>query len=93
MAIVPGRNPMALIAYYLGVFSCIPCIGLLLGIPAIVLGVLGISAANRNPEVQGKGRAIAGLMLGIITTILWLGAIGLALFYGWPGVFPFSLRP
>ena len=93
MAIVPDRNPMALIAYYLGVFSFIPCLGLVLGIPAIVLGVLGISAANQNPEVQGKGHAIAGLVLGIITTVIWLGAIGLVLVSGWSGVRPFSLRP
>jgi uncharacterized membrane protein YkvI len=83
MAIIPGRNPMALVAYYLGVFSFIPCIGLALGIPAIILGILGISAANRNPEVQGKGHAITGLILGIITSLLWLSLLGLMFIVPW----------
>ncbi|MGO8690788.1 MAG: hypothetical protein ACLQLG_14285 [Thermoguttaceae bacterium] len=77
MAIIPGKNPMALLAYYLGVFSLIPCLGLVLGLPAVLLGILGISAANRNPEIQGKGHAITGLVLGLLTSILWLGLITL----------------
>src|SRR5262245_25106840 len=34
--IIPYKNPPALIGYYLGVFSLIPCVGFLLGIAAIV---------------------------------------------------------
>ena len=66
-----------ILAYYLGVFSLIPCLGLVLGLPAVLLGILGISAANRNPEIQGKGHAITGLVLGLLTSILWLGLITL----------------
>ncbi len=55
----------------------IPCLGLVLGLPAVLLGILGISAANRNPEIQGKGHAITGLALGLLTSILWLGLITL----------------
>src|ERR1051325_4995978 len=40
--VVPYRNPQALIAYYLAIFSLIPCVGLLLGAVAFVLGLLGL---------------------------------------------------
>jgi hypothetical protein len=39
--IIPYKNPSALLAYYLGVFSLIPCVGLVLGPGAFVLGFVG----------------------------------------------------
>src|ERR1700691_993745 len=36
--IIPYRNAPALIAYYLGIFSLIPCVGFVLGIAALILG-------------------------------------------------------
>ena len=35
--IIPYKNGPALMAYYLGIFSLIPCLGLVLAIPAFVL--------------------------------------------------------
>jgi hypothetical protein len=45
-------------------------LGIILGGLAIVFGVLGIKGANERPyEVGGKGMAIAGLVMGIITVV------------------------
>lgn len=58
--IVPYRNPRALIAYYLGVFSIIPG----LGIAAFVLGILGLKHAKANPEAKGVVHAWIGIIVG-----------------------------
>jgi predicted Zn finger-like uncharacterized protein len=77
--IIPYKNGRALIAYYLGVFSLIPCVGHLLGPAALVLGVLGIRYVKANPTAKGTGHAIAGIVLGSLTTLLYWG-ITLAVF-------------
>jgi hypothetical protein len=65
---IPYRNPQGLIAYYLGVFSLIPCVALLLGPAAIVLGILGLKYRKKHPSTGGGGHAIAGIVLGSLTT-------------------------
>jgi hypothetical protein len=55
--IIPYKNPPALTAYYLGVFSLIPCFGLLLAIPAFILGIIGLRKARENPGSKGKAHA------------------------------------
>jgi hypothetical protein len=62
--VVPYKNPKALIAYYLAIFSLIPCIGLLLGIAALILGILGLNAARAQPNAHGKVHAWVGIILG-----------------------------
>jgi hypothetical protein len=71
--IIPYRNAMALIAYYCGVFSLIPFLGNLLGPAALLLGILGIRYAMKNPTAKGTGHAIAGIVLGSITTLIYWG--------------------
>jgi hypothetical protein len=44
--LIPTKNSSALIAYYLGVFSIIPCLGIVLGIAAFVLGLKGLAFAK-----------------------------------------------
>jgi predicted Zn finger-like uncharacterized protein len=74
--IIPYKNARALTAYYLGVFSLIPCLGLLLGPAALILGILGIRYVKANPAAKGTGHAIAGIVLGSLTTLLnWGGAL------------------
>ena len=46
-----------------------------MGIAAIILGILGLKAANRNPAAKGKVHAIVGLVLGSIFTLVWLGVL------------------
>jgi len=67
--LIPYRNGMALAAYYVGVFSLIPCVGLILGPMGIIFGIVGLRRVNRNPEVKGTGHAIAGIVLGGIATL------------------------
>lgn len=62
--VIPYKNPMALMAYYCGVFSLIPGLGLILGPIAAILGILGLKAKSKNPKVKGTGHAIAGIVLG-----------------------------
>jgi len=53
------------------VFGFIPglgVIGLICGVVAIILGVVGKNAIDRsNGELNGRGMATAGIVLGIIT--------------------------
>jgi hypothetical protein len=81
-ALIPYKNPKALIAYYTGVFSLIPFLGLLLGPVALVFGILGKRYANANPRAKGGGHAIAGIVLGALTTIgNWGVLIGLLILW------------
>jgi len=67
--LIPHRNPYALWAYYLGVFSLIPCLGLPLGIVALVLGIKGLKFARQNPDTQGKVHAWIGIVLGSLCAL------------------------
>lgn len=67
--LIPYKNRQALLAYYFGVFALIPCLGIPLGIVAIVLGVRGLKFANLHPEARGKAHALTGIILGSICTL------------------------
>jgi hypothetical protein len=73
--VIPYKNPKALIAYYLGVFSLIPCVGLLLGPAAIVLGILGLLHVKKHPTNGGTAHALVGLIVGSLVTVLHIIAI------------------
>jgi hypothetical protein len=73
--IIPYKNPMGLIAYYLGVFSFIPCVGLLLGPAALILGILGVRASKANSRAGGTGHAISGIVMGALTSLLNYGVV------------------
>ncbi len=85
--LIPYKNPKALLAYYLGIFSLLPLVGLVLGIAAIVLGIQGLKEAKRHPEVRGQVHACIGIVMGSVCTLLWalvlgMGVIGIV-FSGW----------
>lgn len=81
-AYAPGMSPYgpsteknALGGWALGRgIASLACCGLLTGIPAMVLGFLGIQAANEG-RASNKGMAIAGLIMGVLsivwTVIVW----------------------
>jgi hypothetical protein len=73
--VIPYKNPHALIAYYLGIFSLITCFGLLLAIPAFILGIMGLSRAKKNPAIHGSVHAWIGIVMGVLMTIVWSGSI------------------
>jgi hypothetical protein len=87
--IIPYKNPKALAAYYCGVFSLVPILGLLLGPIALIFGILGMLSVSRHPSAKGTGHAIAGIILGFLTmTANW--ALGIyILSIGWA---PFALK-
>lgn len=72
--IIPYKNPLALIGYYVSVFALLPFVGLILGPGAIVLGCLGLVARSKNPRAGGLAHAIVALVLGSVTAIfnVWL---------------------
>lgn len=62
--LIPYKNVPALAAYYLAIFSLIPLIGMVLGLAALVLGIVGLKKAARQPEVKGKVHAWVGIIVG-----------------------------
>ncbi len=77
--IIPYKNPKALIAYYLGILSGLPLIGLPFGIAAFILGILGLRDRQRNPIIKGSVHAGIGIGCGGIFTLLWTAVIILAI--------------
>ncbi|MFN7019391.1 MAG: hypothetical protein ACK4RG_09010 [Fimbriimonadales bacterium] len=68
--LVPARNTPALVGYYLGVFSLIPCLGAFLALFALGLGITGLRKA-REVEV-GRVHAIVAIVLGSLSLLAHL---------------------
>lgn len=73
--VIPYRNGPALAAYYFGIFSLIPCFGLVLGITALVLGILGLKKHRLQPGCGGKVHAWVGVILGGLCAVANLAGI------------------
>ena len=74
-----GMRPNALGGWALGlgiasIFANCLSFGLILGIPAIVVGVLGVGAANEG-RASNKGLSIAGVVTGTIGTVISAGSL------------------
>ena len=69
---IPYRNVKSLVGYYLGIFSLIPCLGLLLAIPAVVLGVMGMRFAKQHPEARGAAHGWVALITGGVSLLYHL---------------------
>jgi hypothetical protein len=68
MLLPVGRSGWAIAAGYLGLFSvlCLPA-------PlALVAGILAIRDMRRNPKMHGMGRAVFGIVMGGIGTLILL---------------------
>ncbi len=66
---IPYKNPPALVAYYLGVFSIVVPF---MGIASLVMGFIGLAKHKKNPLVRGKGHALTGIILGLLTATGWM---------------------
>jgi hypothetical protein len=80
-SIVPpprATDGLAIASLVLGLLTPL-CCGLFTGIPAIICGHISLSKISKNPNLQGKGMAIAGLVLGYVGTI---GTILYFVFFG-----------
>ena len=65
-AIIPYKNPAALVGYYIGIFSCIPALGIILGPAAIILGIKGLITVKKHPLKKGTVHAWISIIFGII---------------------------
>jgi hypothetical protein len=73
---------MAIAALVLGILGFC-CCGFLAGIPAIIVGFMENGKINRGESSQkGKGFAVAGIILGIISVILSCIQIVWIFFFG-----------
>lgn len=72
-ATVTGRRtePLAIWSLVLSLFS-LACCGFVLGIPGIICGHLALSKMQRDPQLEGRGMAMAGLVIGYAAIALWL---------------------
>jgi hypothetical protein len=61
-----GRSGWAIAAGYMGLFAACPPAAPL----AIILSVIAIVHLRRNPKLHGWGRAIFGLVMGIVFSVL-----------------------
>src|SRR5882724_10195564 len=80
-------NGAAIASLVCGVMGCIPW---LTGLAAVILGIVGLRK-TRDPQVGGKGMAIAGLILGGISILAWtlyFGLVGAAIFTAVKGTAP-----
>ena len=73
---IPYKNSKSLASYYVGVFSLIPIFGLILGLVAIVLGILGWRDYRRNPQIRGQVHCWVGIVIGSIVVLIHLLLIG-----------------
>jgi hypothetical protein len=64
------RNTRALVAYYSGIFSLIPCFALVLGPVAFIAGIRGLVFASKHPEAKGKIHAWIGIIIGGICFLI-----------------------
>jgi hypothetical protein len=73
----PKANAWAIISLILGILGCVPFVTSLC---AIITGFIGVAVAKPGrpgvPAVGGKGRAIAGIILGFIGLIACAGIAG-----------------
>ena len=64
-------EPLAIWSFVLGVLSLV-CCGFILGVPAVICGHLALSKLQKDPQLQGKGLATAGLIIGYVAIAFWL---------------------
>ena len=67
MLLPVGRSGWAIAAGYLGLFSVL---GIFAPI-AVILSIVAIMHIRRNPKLHGMGRAIFGLVMGILCSALY----------------------
>jgi hypothetical protein len=71
----PAVNLPALRAYWLALLGLVPPLGLLLGPPALLLGLRARRRGPSDPEFTAVGPALAAVILGVAVTLTsWAGA-------------------
>lgn len=69
-------DALAITSLVLGILSMICCgMGVVTGIPAVICGHIATGRMKKDPNLQGKGLAVAGLImgyLGIVVSVVYL---------------------
>ncbi|GAB4027168.1 hypothetical protein GCM10028773_57800 [Spirosoma koreense] len=69
---VPGQTSgLAIAALVCGILSFF-LLGIVLGPLAIIFGGVALSKIRKEPGLKGRGMAVAGLVLGIVATVILL---------------------
>jgi len=75
----PRSNSWAIAGLVFGILGCVP---ILTGLLAVAFSWIGLRKAGRDPQKSGRGLAIAGLILGLVSLVAWtLGGGGVYAFY------------
>lgn len=70
---------MAVASLVLGILSMLGAMTFLLPpVLAVIFGHLALGETKRDPALEGRGMAVAGLVMGYISLALW--ALGLLIF-------------
>jgi hypothetical protein len=73
-------NSFATAGLILGILSLTCCCGFPFNIPGLVFSLIGLSQINRHPEIyEGRGIAIAGIILSAAGLVLGMGLLMLNL--------------
>jgi len=76
---VAQTSGMAVTSFVLSLVGIL-FLGAVLGVLAVIFGALALNAIAKDPQLKGKGLAIAGLVIGIVEAAVWV--IALALLWG-----------
>ena len=68
-------NGLATASLVLGIIAIPLCFLMIPSILAVVFGGIGISRVKQNPAVGGRGKAIAGLVLGLVALAFMVLAV------------------
>lgn len=71
MLVPVGRSGWAIASGYLGLLAIVPLGGLGFGVLAIITGILARKAIRANPRLGGGGRAIFGIVMGILGILVY----------------------
>jgi hypothetical protein len=73
IVVAAPTEPLAIWSLILSIVGLVGfcCGGPVLGIAGVICGHLGLSKINANPQLQGRGLAIAGLVIGYISVVSW----------------------
>ena len=70
-AVVVKTEPLAIWSFVLSLLA-LACCGFILGIPGVICGHLALSKIQKEPQLQGRGLATAGLIIGYVAIAFWL---------------------
>jgi hypothetical protein len=66
-------EPLAIWSFVLSLFGLLGfCCGPVLGVAGVICGHMALSKIRARPELQGRGLAIAGLIIGYFAALSWL---------------------